>query len=323
MVMLETEKKIIEVNNMTIQFQSKTKEPFIAVNNISFHIKEGETYGLVGESGSGKSTTVRAIMNLVDITSGHILYKGNDIGNVSQRQFRKYRKELQMIFQEPISSLDPKKRVGQTLVEVLKIHKLYSPKERVYRCIEMLEKVGLAAEHFFKYPHQLSGGQAQRVCIARALIINPSVLVCDEPVSALDVSIQAQIINLLLDLKKDMNLTQIFIAHDLSVVRHISDRVGTMYLGNIVEEAPTDALFSNPLHPYTQLLLKSVPTIDSFSAEESNPMKTETEIIEPSADNIGCKYKGICPFSMEKCQTVRPEWKEVKQEHFVACHLYE
>ncbi|MCM3362086.1 MULTISPECIES: ABC transporter ATP-binding protein [Bacillaceae] len=321
MVMLEQKKNIIEVNNMTIQFQSKTKEPFIAVNNISFHIKEGETYGLVGESGSGKSTTVRAVMNLVDITSGNILYKGKAIGNVPRGQIRKYRKELQMIFQEPISSLDPKKRVGQTLVEVLKIHKLYSSKERVYRCIEMLEKVGLSAEHFFKYPHQLSGGQAQRVCIARALIINPSVLVCDEPVSALDVSIQAQIINLLLDLKKDMNLTQIFIAHDLSVVRHISDRIGTMYLGNIVEEAPTDELFSNPLHPYTQLLLSSIPTVDSYTTKENISVKTE--VVDPSADNNGCKYKGICPFSMEKCKTVRPEWKEVKQAHFVACHLYE
>ena len=309
--------KILEVKQLKIQFKSKEKEDFTAVNDISFHIYEGETYGLVGESGSGKSTTVRAILNLVDITSGEIIYKDQTISDLNENKFRNIRKDMQMIFQEPISSLDPKMKVGETLEEVLKIHGVFNKEQAMHQVIGILEKVGLSVEHFFKYPHQLSGGQAQRACIARALIINPTVLVCDEPVSALDVSVQAQIINLLIDLKKSYNLTQIFIAHDLSVVRHISDRIGTMYLGNIVEEAPTDILFAEPLHPYTKLLLSSIPV--------PNPLEKRIyqEVIgEASIDNIGCKYKGKCPYVTEVCQTSKPILKEVAEQHFVACHLY-
>jgi len=309
--------KILEVKQLKIQFKSKEKEDFTAVNDISFHIYEGETYGLVGESGSGKSTTVRAILNLVDITSGEIIYKDQTISDLNENKFRNIRKDMQMIFQEPISSLDPKMKVGETLEEVLKIHGVFNKEQAMHQVIGILEKVGLSVEHFFKYPHQLSGGQAQRACIARALIINPTVLVCDEPVSALDVSVQAQIINLLIDLKKSYNLTQIFIAHDLSVVRHVSDRIGTMYLGNIVEEAPTDILFAEPLHPYTKLLLSSIPV--------PNPLEKRIyqEVIgEASIDNIGCKYKGKCPYVTEVCQTSKPILKEVAEQHFVACHLY-
>jgi oligopeptide transport system ATP-binding protein len=316
----EQENKIIEVENLKVHFKSENRDIFKAVNDISFHVNEGETYGLVGESGSGKSTTVRAVLKLVDVTDGDVLYKGNNISKLKEKDFWHLRKDLQMIFQDPISSLDPKKRIGETLEEVLKIHQLYPPKERIYRCIEMLENVGLSAEYYYQYPHQISGGQAQRVCIARALIINPSILVCDEPVSALDVSVQAQIINLLLELKEKFNLTQIFIAHDLAVVRHISDRIGTMYLGNIVEEAPTDQLFANPLHPYTKLLVTSIPKPDPFVKRKR--IEIQGESTDAIKTEEGCKYQTKCPKVMGICKSVKPLLNEVEKDHFVACHLY-
>jgi oligopeptide/dipeptide ABC transporter ATP-binding protein len=317
----ETENKVLDIKNLDIHFKTKGKNGvFKAVSDVSFYVKKGETYGLVGESGSGKSTTVRAILNLVDVTNGSILYNGQNISKMDRKEFWPLRKELQMIFQDPISSLDPKQSIGETLEEVLKIHHLYNPKERTYRAMEILQEVGLQPEHYYKYPHQISGGQAQRVSIARALIINPTVLVCDEPVSALDVSIQAQIINLLLVLKEEFNLTQIFIAHDLGVVRHISDRIGTMYLGNIVEEAPTDRLFENPLHPYTKLLLSSIPKPDPFTERERIELEGETTSVNHEAK--GCKYAAKCPYTMDMCHSEKPVFKEVEQHHFVACHLY-
>lgn len=322
MVMVkEKDEKVIDIKNLDIHFKKKGGNGvFKAVSNVSFHVKKGETYGLVGESGSGKSTTVRAILDLVPITNGSILYHGQDISKLNKKEFWPLRKELQMIFQDPISSLDPKKTIGETLEEVLKIHQLYSAKERTYRAMEILQEVGLQPEHYYKFPHQISGGQAQRVCIARALIIKPTVLICDEPVSALDVSIQAQIINLLLDLKEEFNLTQIFIAHDLGVVRHISDRIGTMYLGNIVEEAPTDQIFDHPLHPYTKLLLSSIPKPDPFVKRERIELEGESTSVNHEAK--GCKYAAKCPMMKEHCLSVKPELKEVQPNHFVACHLY-
>lgn len=316
----ETKEKVLDIKNLDIHFKTKGNKVFKAVSNVSFYVNKGETYGLVGESGSGKSTTVRAILNLVDVTNGSISYNGQDISKLGNKQFWPLRKELQMIFQDPISSLDPKKSIGETLEEVLKIHKMYSPKERTYQAMNILKEVGLQTEHYYKFPHQISGGQAQRVCIARALIIHPTILVCDEPVSALDVSVQAQIINLLLDLKEEFNLTQVFIAHDLGVVRHISDRIGTMYLGNIVEEAPTDLLFENPLHPYTKLLLSSIPKPDPFVERERIELEGESTSVDHEAQ--GCKYAAKCPFTKDICKSAVPELKEVEAQHFVACHLY-
>ncbi|MFT8319754.1 MAG: oligopeptide/dipeptide ABC transporter ATP-binding protein [Bacillus sp. (in: firmicutes)] len=313
--MEDNSKLIVQVNHLKVYFKS-----FKAVNDISFHIHEGETYGIVGESGSGKSTTVRSILKLVETTDGEIYYKNKEISKMDNKSFQGLRKEIQMIFQDPLASLDPKKSIGDSIVEVLKIHKLYSPKERSYIAFEMLKKVGLSTEHYYKFPHQISGGQAQRVSIARALAINPSLLICDEPVSALDVSIQAQIINLLLELKEKYKLTLIFIAHDLGVVRHISDRIGTMYLGNLVEEAPTDELFSNPLHPYTQLLLSSIPIPEPGCKRDKIILKEEGQPV-PDMDS-GCIYRFKCHKYTEVCNYVNPELQKVSEGHFVACHLY-
>ncbi len=291
-----------------------------AVNDVSFQLFEGETYGLVGESGCGKSTTGRTLLRLTEPTGGKTIYKKQDIFQASKKELRSLRKDLQMVFQDPYSSLNPRKRIGQTLEEPLVIHSLGSKEERRERVFDILNKVGLGVEHYYRYPHEFSGGQRQRLGLARALVMNPKVVIYDEPVSALDVSIQSQVINLLKKLQDDLKLTYLFITHDISVVRHISDRIGVMYLGKIVEEAPTDSLFASPLHPYTKALFSAVPGANREHKKERIVLKGE--IPSPLNPPSGCMFHTRCPFAMDICKKEVPVKKEMESKHFVACHLY-
>lgn len=291
-----------------------------AVNDVSFQLFEGETYGLVGESGCGKSTTGRTLLRLTEPTDGKAIYKNQDIFQASKKEIRSLRKDLQMVFQDPFSSLNPRKRIGQTLEEPLIIHSIGTKEERRERVFDILRKVGLGVEHYYRYPHEFSGGQRQRLGLARALVMNPKVIICDEPVSALDVSIQSQVINLLKQLQDVLKLTYLFITHDISVVRHISDRIGVMYLGKIVEEAPTDRLFASPLHPYTQALFSAVPHAGKEAKRERIVLKGE--IPSPLNPPSGCMFHTRCPFAMDICKKEIPVKKEMDDRHFVACHLY-
>ncbi|XRD24653.1 dipeptide ABC transporter ATP-binding protein [Lysinibacillus fusiformis] len=292
-----------------------------AVDDVSFEVFEGETLGIVGESGCGKSTTGRLLMRLLEPTEGNIEFAGKMISELSNNEMRKARRDIQMIFQDPYASLNPRHNIGKILEEPLIVHGIGNAKERKQKVLELLEIVGLNEYHIKRYPHQFSGGQRQRIGIARALMTNPRLLIADEPVSALDVSIQAQVLNLLQKLQKDLKLTYIFISHDLGVVRHISNRVGVMYLGKLVELTASEDLYAEPLHPYTQALLSSVPVPDpTFEREQ---MIITGDI--PSASNppSGCTFHTRCPFKMEQCSQVVPKMQEVKLGHYVACHLYE
>ncbi|MFC5602480.1 ABC transporter ATP-binding protein [Sporosarcina koreensis] len=292
-----------------------------AVDGINFEVFRGETFSIVGESGCGKSTTGRTILRLNEPTDGEVIFEGQDISRLSYEQMRKLRRKMQMIFQDPFASLNPKKTVRQILLEPLRVHKLYTPKERLKKVIKILEIVGLSEYHIDRYPHEFSGGQRQRIGIAKAAVLNPELIIADEPVSALDVSIQSQVINLLLNLQKELGLTYIFISHDLGVVRHISDRVAVMYLGKIVEISKTEDLYNNPLHPYTQALLSAVP-ID-------HPNEVKERIIltgdVPNAVNppSGCSFHPRCPFAMDICSKVQPNPSVHDGGHTVSCHLYE
>ena len=291
-----------------------------AVNDISIDLYEGETYGLVGESGCGKSTAGRSILRLTEPTEGSITYNGQDVLQLSGKDLQKLRRDLQMVFQDPYSSLNPRKRIGKILEEPLVIQSIGDKKERIDRVMEIMEKVGMRPEHYYRFPHEFSGGQRQRFGLARALVVNPKVVICDEPVSALDVSIQSQIINLLQSLQEELNLSYLFIAHDISVVRHISDRIGVMYLGKIVEEAPTDSLFNEQLHPYTQALFSAVPLPDPKQKKERIILKGD--LPSPLNPPNGCVFHTRCPFAMDICTQAEPEKKEMAKDHFVACHLY-
>ncbi|MFM9276779.1 ABC transporter ATP-binding protein [Paenibacillus jiagnxiensis] len=292
-----------------------------AVDNVSFQLYEGETYGLVGESGCGKSTTGRSIMRLTEPTSGTAMYRDQDIFKQSGQTLRKTRKEIQMVFQDPYSSLNPRKRIGSTLEEPLLIHSIGDKKEHADRVMDIMQKVGLQVDHYYRYPHEFSGGQRQRIGLARALIANPQLVVCDEPVSALDVSIQSQIINLLEDMQEQFQLTYLFIAHDMSVVRHISDRIGVMYLGQMMEEAPTDRLFASPLHPYTQALLSAVPLPNPKVKKER--IRLQGELPSPLNPPSGCIFHTRCPYAMDRCKQEAPMKKQMEDRHFVSCHLYD
>ncbi|MDF2065443.1 dipeptide ABC transporter ATP-binding protein [Bacillus sp. Cr_A10] len=291
-----------------------------AVNDVSFCLFRGETYGLVGESGCGKSTTGRTILRLLEPTEGEVIYQGKDINKLKGNNLRNIRRELQMVFQDPYSSLNPRKRIGAILEETLKIHKLGNKKERTEKVMNILNKVGFQREHYYRFPHEFSGGQRQRIGLARALIINPSVIICDEPVSALDVSIQSQVLNLLEDIQEDFNLTYLFISHDLGVVRHISDRIGVMYLGKLVEESPTDELYANPLHPYTKALLSAIPVANPFVKREK--IKLIGELPSPVNPPKGCVFHTRCPFATDICKQAEPVLKTIDNGHKVACHLY-
>ncbi len=292
-----------------------------AVDGISFYIKKGETLGLVGESGCGKSTAGRTIMRLYDPTGGEIIYNGTDVAKLSQKDFMPYRKKIQMIFQDPYASLDPRMTVADIIGEPLDIHNLASGKERQERIFELLEKVGLGKNHANRYPHEFSGGQRQRIGIARALSVMPEFIICDEPISALDVSIQAQIVNMLEDLQHEIGLTYLFIAHDLSMVRHISDRVGVMYLGNLMEVTSSNELYNNPVHPYTVALLSSIPVPNPRITK--NNIILEGDVPSPLNPPSGCKFRTRCKYAKDICSSEEPKLKDLGGEHFVACHLFQ
>ena len=290
-----------------------------AVDDVSLSLYRGETYGLVGETGCGKSTLGRTLIRLLDPTDGQLLLDGTDITKLSARQLLPLRAKMQMVFQDPYSSLDGRMHVGDILMETLVIQKRRNRKENMELVLELLDQVGLLPEHFYRYPHELSGGQRQRVGLARALLPEPELIVCDEPVSALDVSVRSQIIRLLLDLQEKRNLSYLFISHDMSVVRYMADRVGVMYLGHLVEEAETDELFTHPLHPYTRVLLSAVPTPDPRTHRER--IVLEGELPSPLSPPPGCPFHTRCPHCTEQCRTVFPEMKTAADGHLVACHL--
>ena len=309
---------LLVIDNLSKYFNTAAGQ-LHAVDGVSFTLEEGKTLGIVGESGCGKSTTGRCILKLIEPTSGKIIFQGNDITKLSRKEMRPLRQKMQMVFQDPFSSLDPRETVMQLISEPIIEHKLIKGREAIEeRTLELMRTVGLAERYANVYPHELDGGRRQRIGIARALAMNPKIIVCDEPVSALDVSIQAQIINLLLDLKEQQNLTYMFITHDLSVVKYISDRVGVMYLGTMVELAAADEIFHHPIHPYTEALLNAIPTTDTVGAKELSIL--EGDIPSPVNPPKGCKFHTRCKYCTEICTQVVPEWEEVRPNHFVACH---
>lgn len=319
---MESTEKILEVNHLKKYFKSG-KGTLKAVDDVSFFIRKGETLGIVGESGCGKTTCGRTCIGIYDRTAGEVLYKGKDVHKLKGREKKAFTKEVQIIFQDPYSSLDPKMKVGDIIAEGLRAHQLCSSKEEErQRVHQLLETVGLNSEHATRYVHEFSGGQRQRIGIARALAVNPEFLFCDEPISALDVSIQAQIINLLMKLQKEKDLTMLFIAHDLSMVKHISDRIAVMYLGNMVELSPSSDLYRKPLHPYTEALLSAVPIADPKASRERKKIMLTGDVPSPVNPPAGCRFSGRCSRCTDICLNKRPELKEIEPGHFVACHLY-
>lgn len=295
-----------------------------AVDGLSFDIYPGETFGLVGESGCGKSTAGRTIIRLYDPTDGELIFNGRNIYELSHREMQEVRKDFQMIFQDPYASLNPRMTVEEIVAEPLDIHGVYkNSKDRRNRVIELLELVGLNEEHANRFPHEFSGGQRQRIGIARALALNPKFIVCDEPISALDVSIQAQVVNLLKELQERFGLTYLFIAHDLSMVRYISDRVGVMYLGHMMELAPSEELYENPLHPYTKALLSAIPIPDPDVQRTRERIKLDGDVPSPINPKPGCRFADRCPHATDLCRKETPVFEEKRPGHFVACHYVE
>ena len=317
-------KPILEVKHLKKYFPVDAKHTLKAVDDVSFTIYEGETLGIVGESGCGKTTCGRTRIGVYEATSGEVLYKGKDINKMTAAKRKEFTKKVQMIFQDPYSSLDPRMKVHDIIAEGMQIHKLVSSKAEEIKAVQsLLEQVGLNPEHANRYVHEFSGGQRQRIGIARALAVNPEFLMCDEPISALDVSVQAQVVNLLVKLQKERGLTCMFIAHDLSMVKHISDRVGVMYLGNLVELADSDALYQHPLHPYTKALLSAIPVPDPDIERQRNQIRLEGEVPSPMNPPAGCHFCNRCSYAKEECSCQTPVMREVEPGHFVACHLYD
>lgn len=317
---------ILQANNIKKYFPLKggilkhTVGHVKAVDDVSLNIIRGETLGIVGESGSGKSTLGRVLLRLMNPTEGQIIFENQDITKMGNRKLRPIRKDMQIVFQDPFASLNSKMSVQELIEEPMIVQTSLKRSDRIEKAINLLEKVGLRPEDRFKYPHEFSGGQRQRISIARALALNPKFVICDEPVSALDVSIQAQVLNLMADLQDEFNLTYLFIAHDLSVVKHISDRVAVMYLGRIAEIAPKKNLYETPLHPYTEALLSAVPSTNIHNRREK--ILLTGDLPSPSNPPSGCAFRTRCPKVHERCSVVRPELKEITEGHFVACHLY-
>lgn len=315
------EEYILEVRNLKKYFKAG-KGAVKAVDDVSFGIKKGETLGLVGESGCGKSTTGRTIIQLYEPTGGEIIFKGHKVSHLKGKELKRFTREMQMIFQDPYASLNPRMTVADIIGEGIDIHNLYTGKERFERIHQLLETVGLNKEHANRFPHEFSGGQRQRIGIARALAVDPDFIIADEPISALDVSIQAQVVNLLQDLQKEKGLTYLFIAHDLSMVKHISDRIGVMYLGNLVELAESLELYEKPLHPYTEALLSAIPIPDPEVERSRERIILEGDVPSPLNPPSGCRFRTRCPKVMPICAEVRPEMQEIEPGHFAACHLY-
>ena len=318
---------ILEVENLNKYFPIKKTllgKPISvlkAVNNVSFKVKRGSTIGVVGESGCGKTTLGRTVLRLYDTDGGKIIFNGDDITTIKRKDMRKYRTDIQLIFQDPYSSLPPRMTVGGIIGEAVKVHKIV-PKDKLSEYVHsVMAQCGLRPQFYDRYPHEFSGGQRQRICIARALAVKPKLIICDEPVSALDVSIQAQIINLLKELQETMGLTYLFISHDLSVVKYITDQILVMYLGNVMEYADTDEIFSNPMHPYTQALFSAVPVPDPDVKMER--VMLEGDIPSPVNPPRGCKFHTRCAKCMSACRLVEPKYMEVEPNHFVSCHLYD
>lgn len=323
--------KLLQVEHLKQYFPAggmgKNRKFVKAVDDVSFFVNKGETLGLVGESGCGKTTTGRSILRLYEPTGGKITFDGKvilDVENKVKVDMLPYRQKMQMVFQDPYASLDPRMTVGDIVGEAIDIHKLAAnKKERHDMIISMLEKVGLNSEHANRYPHEFSGGQRQRVGIARALAVNPQFIVCDEPISALDVSIQAQAVNMFEELQEQMGLTYLFIAHDLSVVKHISDRIGVMYLGKMVELADSYELVARSLHPYTKSLISAIPIADPIKARASKRIVLQGDVPSPLNPPTGCRFRTRCPYADECCAQKEPEWREVEKGHYVACHHVE
>ena len=322
--MSSTDRPLVEVKNLKQYFNVGRKQQLKAVDDISFAIRRGETFGLVGESGCGKTTCGRCILRVYDATGGQILFDGKEVNKLSGHELQDFRRRAQMIFQDPYASLDPRMTVDDIISEGLNVHyKNLSNKEKHDLVSELLMSVGLNSEHGARFPHELSGGQRQRIGIARALALKPDFIVCDEPISALDVSIQAQIVNLLIKLQRERNLTYLFISHDLSMVKHISDRIGVMYLGKLVEVCENQRLYEQPLHPYTQALISAIPVPDPDKKGLVGQIKLKGEVPSPINTPPGCKFAGRCPYATERCRQAAPELREVEKDHYVACYLYE
>ena len=312
---------LIKVRDLKKHFKVGPKAILKAVDGVNFDIYKGETLGLVGESGCGKTTCGRTVMGLYEATAGDVIFDGIDVHKLNRKEKKDFARRAQIILQDPYASLNPRMTVGDIIGEGIDIHNLYTGEERMQRIYELLDLVGLNKEHASRFPHEFSGGQRQRIGIARALAIEPEFIVCDEPISALDVSIQAQVVNLLIKLQEEFGLTYLFIAHDLSMVKHISDRVGVMYLGNMVELTTSKELYAEPLHPYTQALLSAIPVPDPEAERGKERIKLEGEVPSPINPKPGCKFATRCRFAKPECKDKTPELIEVKPGHFVACHL--
>ena len=317
-----SQENLIEVKNLKKYFKVGKHAILKAVDDVSFVIRKGETLGLVGESGCGKTTCGRTVMGLYSATGGEVLFNGEDIHKYNKVEKKGFARKAQIIFQDPYASLNPRMTVGDIVGEGIDIHGLYTGQERTDRIYKVLEIVGLNKEHASRFPHEFSGGQRQRIGIARALAIEPEFIVCDEPISALDVSIQAQVVNLLIKLQRELGLTYLFIAHDLSMVKHISDRVGVMYLGTMVELASSKDLYAKPLHPYTQALLSAIPIPDPEIERSRQRIMLEGEVPSPINPKPGCRFAARCRYAKPICTEQSPVLKEVEKDHFVSCHLF-
>ena len=318
---MSEQKALLEVKGLKKYF-STPRGMLHAVDDVTFTINKGQTLGVVGESGCGKSTTGRAILRLLEPTGGEVLFEGEDLAKLSKEEMRKKRKDLQIIFQDPFSSLNPRKTISQTIAEPLLLNKMVTDKKQLQKkVLELMEIVGLAERLYNTYPHELDGGRRQRIGIARALSVNPKFIVCDEPVSALDVSIRAQILNLMEDLQEQMGLTYMFITHDLSVVNHFSDDIAVMYLGKLIEKAPSDELFKNPTHPYTQALLSAIPLPNIH--KQLDRILLKGEITSPIEPKPVCRFANRCNYATDRCRSEEPQLKEISPGHFVSCFLAE